>query len=60
MLPESVREKLPRFVEAGEMPVRTGVGVSKVIVLEEDLEVSAVLVAVRVTELGEGTVAGEV
>lgn len=60
LLPVRVIEKLPRLVEAGERPVRTGVGVRRVIVLEEDLEVSAALVAVRVTVLGLGTKAGEV
>lgn len=60
LLPVRVSVKLPRFVEAGEMPVRTGVGVSRVMVLEADLEESATLVAVSVTVLGFGTVAGEV
>src|SRR5215831_19150406 len=60
LLPVSVTEKLPRLVEEGEMPVRTGVGVRMVMVLEEDLEVSITLVAVSVTVLGLGTVEGEV
>jgi hypothetical protein len=55
-----VREKLPRLVEAGEMPVRTGVGFMSVTELVEDLEVSAELVALMVRMLGDGRVAGAV
>jgi hypothetical protein len=57
-VPETVREKLPKFVDAGEMPARVGVGLRSVTALEEDLEVSAALVAVTVTVLGEGRVEG--
>jgi hypothetical protein len=60
LLPVMVREKLPRLVEAGDMPVRTGVGFMSVTELVEDLEVSAELVALTVTELGDGRVAGAV
>ena len=45
LLPVMVREKLPRLLETGEMPVRTGVGFMSVTELVEDLEVSAELVA---------------
>jgi hypothetical protein len=58
LLPVTVREKLPRLVEAGEMPVRTGVGFRRVTELVEDLVESAELVALMVTVLGEGTEAG--
>jgi len=58
--PLTVREKLPRLVEAGEMPERVGVGLRRVTALEADLEVSAALVAVTVTLLGEGGVVGAV
>ena len=60
LLPVTVREKLPRLVEAGEMPVRTGVGFMSVTELVEDLEVSAELVALTVRMLGDGRVAGAV
>ena len=58
--PVTVRVKPPRFVEAGEMPVRTGVGLRSVTALEEDFVESAELVAVMVIVLGEGRVAGAV
>lgn len=57
-LPVMASEKLPRLVEAGEMPESVGVGLRRVTALEEDLEVSAELVAVMVTVFGEGRVAG--
>ena len=60
LLPVRVSVKFPRLAEAGEMPVRTGVGVRSVMVLEADLEESAALVAVSVTVLGLGMVEGEV
>jgi|SRR5271169_5390546 len=58
LLPVMVREKLPRLVEAGEMPVRTGVGFRRVTELVEDLVELAELVALMVTLLGEGREAG--
>jgi hypothetical protein len=60
LLPVRVREKLPRLVEAGEMPVRTGVGFMSVTELLEDLEVSAELVALMATLLGDGREVGAV
>jgi hypothetical protein len=60
LLPAMVREKLPRLVEAGEMPVRTGVGFMSVTELVEDLEVSAELVALTVRVLRDGSVVGAV
>lgn len=60
LLPVMVREKLPRLVEAGEIPVRTGVGFMSVTELVEDLEVSAELVALMVTVLGDGREVGAV
>src|SRR5215471_275857 len=58
--PVMVREKLPRLVEAGEIPVRTGVGFMSVTELVEDFEVSAELVALMVTGLGDGREVGAV
>ena len=58
LAPVRVREKLPRLVEDGEMPVRTGVGFMRVTALVEDFEVSAAEVALMVTELGEGSATG--
>jgi hypothetical protein len=60
LLPVMVREKLPRLVEAGEIPVRTGVGFISVTELVEDLEVSAELVTLMVTVLGDGREVGAV
>jgi hypothetical protein len=53
-----VSEKLPRFVEAGEIPVRTGVGFIRMTELAADLEASAELVAMMVMELGVGSAEG--
>jgi hypothetical protein len=55
-----VSEKLPRFVEAGEIPVRTGVGFIRITELAADLEASAELVALMVMELGVGRAEGAV
>jgi len=55
-----VSEKLPRFVAAGERLVRFGVGFQRVTVEEEDLVVSAALVAVTVMVLGVGRAVGAV
>ena len=60
LLPVMVREKLPRLVEAGETPTSVGVGLRSVTALEADLVMSAALVAVTVTVLGEGRVEGAV
>lgn len=60
LLPVSVSEKLPRFVEAGEMPESVGVGFQRVTAEEADFVVSAALVAVTLTVLGEGSAAGAV
>ena len=57
-VPVTAIEKLPRLVEAGEMPERVGVGFKSVTVLVPDLVASAVLVAVTVTVLGEGSTVG--
>lgn len=60
LLPVMVREKLPRFVEAGEIPVRTGTGLRSETALVADWVVSAALVALMVTVFGVGSVAGAV
>ena len=59
-VPVMVSEKLPRFVAAGDRPVRFGVGFQRVTEEEEDLVVSAALVAVTVMVLGFGRAAGAV
>ena len=56
----TVSVKLPRFVEAGEIPVSTGVGLRSVTALVPFFEESAELTALTVTELGLGRVAGAV
>ena len=58
--PVTVREKFPRLVEDGLMPVREGVGLSSVTAAEADLVESAALVAVMEIVLGEGRDAGAV
>jgi hypothetical protein len=58
--PVTVREKLPRLVEGGLMPVREGVGLRRVTVAEADFVESAALVAVTEIVLGEGREAGAV
>lgn len=58
--PVTVSVKLPRLVEAGEMPVSTGVGLRSVTALVPFFEESAELTALTVTELGLGRVAGAV
>lgn len=58
--PLTVSEKLPRLVEAGEMPVREGVGLRRVTAEEADWVLSAALVAVIEIVLGEGRVVGAV
>ena len=58
--PVMAREKLPRLVEAGEMPVRVGVAFQSVTAADEDLVESAEEVAVTLTVLGEGSEAGAV
>ena len=58
--PVTVRLKLPRLVEDGEMPVKVGVGFTSVTAQEPDLVESAELVAVTFTVLGEGRLAGAV
>jgi hypothetical protein len=58
--PVTVREKLPRLVEEGEMPMREGVGLRSVTAEEADLVESAALVAVTEMVLGEGRDAGAV
>jgi hypothetical protein len=60
LLPVMERVKLPRFVEAGEMPVSSGVGFMSVTALVENFEVSAEGVALTVTVLGEGSEDGAV
>jgi hypothetical protein len=59
-VPVRVREMAPRLPEAGETPVREGVGFQRVTAEEEVLVVSAELVAVTVMESGEGRVEGAV
>lgn len=59
-VPATVRVKAPRFVTAGDMPAKVGVGFQRVTAEEEDLVLSAELVAVTVMVLGEGRVAGPV
>jgi hypothetical protein len=56
----TVSVKLPRLVNAGEMPVSTGVGLSSVTALVPFFEESAELTALTVTALGLGRVAGAV
>ena len=56
----TVSVKLPRFVEAGEIPVSTGVALRSVTALVPFFEESAELTALTVTELGLGTVTGAV
>lgn len=60
LVPVRVREKLPRLVEAGEMPTREGVGFQRVTAEDEDLVLSAALLAVTEIVLGEGRVEGAV
>lgn len=48
------------MVEAGEIPVRTGVGLRRVTAEEADLVESAELVAVTETVLGDGSTEGAV
>lgn len=60
LLPVTVSEKLPRFAEAGEMPVRTGVGFRRETALVADWVVSATLVALMVTASEDGRVVGAV
>lgn len=60
LVPVTEREKLPRLVEEGEMPVSVGEGLRRVTALEEDLEVSAALMAVTEIVFGEGRTAGAV
>ncbi len=59
-VPVTVRVKTPRFAAEGEMPASVGVGFQRVTAEEEDLVVSAALVAVTVMVLGEGRAAGAV
>jgi len=59
-VPVMVSEKLPRFVTAGERLVRFGVGFQRVTEEEEDLVVSAALVAVTVMVLRVGRAVGAV
>ena len=58
--PVTVRVKFPRFVELGEMPTREGVGFRSVTAEESDLVVSAALVAMTESVLGEGRAVGAV
>ena len=58
--PVTAREKLPTLVEDGLMPVREGVGLRRATLAEEDLVVSAPLVAVTEIVLGEGREEGAV
>jgi len=60
LLPVTVSIKLPRFVDPGEMPLSVGVGFHNVTEAEPDFVVSAVLVAVTLIVLGDGSVAGAV
>lgn len=59
-MPVTVKVKAPRFVTAGEIPAKVGVGFQRVTAEEEDLVLSAALLAVTVMVLGEGRVAGAV
>lgn len=56
--PVAVMVKFPRFVEAGEIPVRTGVGFKRVTALVPFFEESAELTALTVTEAGLGRAVG--
>jgi hypothetical protein len=58
LLPVTVIVKLPRFVDAGEMPLNVGVGFHSVTEAELDFVGSAPLVAVTLTLFGEGRVVG--
>jgi len=60
LVPVTVREKLPRFVDAGEIPAITGIGFCSETALVADLVESAALVALMVTGLEDGSVAGAV
>ena len=51
---------MPRLVDAGEMPVKIGVGLRRVTTLEAVFDASAALVALTFTVFGEGRVAGAV
>ena len=59
-MPVRVRVKLPRLVAAGEMPTREGVGFQRVTAEDDDLVLSAALVALTEMVLGEGRVEGAV
>lgn len=60
LLPVTVSEKLPVPTLAGLMPLRTGVGLSRVTALEPVAVVCAELVALMVTVFGFGSVEGAV
>ena len=60
LLPVTARVKLPMPRLEGLMPVRTGVGLRSVTLLEPLTDVSAALVARTVMEFGFGKVAGAV
>ena len=58
--PVAVRLMLPGLVEVGEMLASEGMGLRRVTADESDFEVSATLVAVTDTVLGEGREVGAV
>jgi len=60
LLPVRLREKSPRLVEVGEIPVSEGVGFRRVTAEVENFVASATLVAVTETVFGEGRAEGAV
>lgn len=58
--PVTAREKLPKLMEDGEMPMREGAGLSSVTAAEADFVESAALVAVMEMVLGEVRTLGAV
>lgn len=60
LLPVTAIEKLPVEIEAGTMPLRTGIGFSSVTLLLPEALESAALTARTVTVLGFGNAAGAV
>jgi len=58
LLPLTVNEKFPVFVDVGLIPLITGIGFIRVTALVPVAEESAALVALTVTVLGLGKVAG--
>jgi hypothetical protein len=60
LFPVTVKEKFPVFVEAGLMPVMTGVGFHSVTLLVSLAVASAALVAFTLTVFGLGKLAGAV